>query len=257
MTFSLTRAVGLAGEFASLFTSADLELRFQQCELDRFQPPPSTGVQRYAKTGVISATTGGALKAARRNDQEAAKGLQLFIAMVADRCAPDQLVRLEEATRSGGFDLRVVDGRMRLLPLDEPHAPLSDLITAVEADFDRLGMTTARTHYRQAVASLVDGRSEAANSQLRATFEEVVAELAGQRGFVRSGQGGGGQAINHLINNGDLPDGDGGGYIRGLWKVVHTNGPHPGTSPAGEAHFRTQAITAAIRYLIDRLAPQP
>lgn len=256
MTFPLTRAVGQAAEFAPVFTSSELEIRFMQCGLRRFQPPPRSGAQRYAKNELIAATLGGALKAAERDDVEVAKGLQEFICLVAEQCAPDQLTRLQEAARSGGLDLRVVNGEQRLLPLDEPHAPLGDLITALEADFDRLGMSTASNHYRQAVDNLVDGRHEAANSQLRATFEEVVAHLASERGFTRSSQGAGGNAIRHLIDNGDLPAGDGGDYIRGLWRIVQTNGPHPGTSPAGEAHFRTQAITAAARYLIDRFAPR-
>ena len=101
----------------------------------------------------------------------------------------------------------------------------------------------------------MDGKDESANAQLRTTFEEVVVKMAELNGYIRQQQGAGGRAINYLSSNGHLRDGDGADYIRGLWKIVQTNGPHPGTSPAGEAHFRTQAITAAVRYLIDRFAP--
>lgn len=238
-----------------MFTSSELEILFMRCGIQRFQPLPRSGPQRYAKKELIASTLNGALKAAGRDDEDTSKGLKEFICLVAERCTEDQLMWLRETTRAAGFDLRVLHGEPRLLPLDEPHAPLSDSITALESDFDQLGMSTARNHYRQAVDSLIDGRYEAANSQLRATFEEVVAHLATLKGFARPNQGAGGKAIRYLGDNGHLPAEDGGDYIRGLWKVVQTNGPHPGTSPAGEAHFRTQAITAATRYLIDRFAP--
>jgi hypothetical protein len=252
MTFPLNRAIGQAAEFAPMFTSSELEILFMRCGIQRFQPPPHSGAQRYAKKELIASTLNGVLKAADRAGQDTVKGLMEFICLVAERCTEDQLMRLRETVRAAGFDLRVFDGESRLLPLDEPHAPLSESITALEADLAELGMTTARNHYRQAVDSLIDGRYEAANSQLRATFEEVLAQLAILKGFARTRQGVGGRAIQYLINTGQLNSDDGGEYVNGLWKVVQTNGPHPGTSPAGEAHFRTQAITAAIRYLIDR-----
>ncbi|WP_327022996.1 hypothetical protein [Micromonospora sp. NBC_01739] len=254
MAFTLARAVGQAGKYATVFTSSDLELRFLECGLQRFQPPPRSGSQRYAKTELIASTLGGAVKAVGK-DTDVAKGLMEFITLVAERCDDDQFNRLREATRSAGYDLRRTDGQARILPLDEPHVPLGELVSALEEDFQRLGMTVAHNHYRQAVDSLTDGRHEAANGQLRSMFEEVVAHLAVQQGFSRTSQGAGGRAISFLIDQGYLPADDGGLYIRGLWKIVQTNGSHPGTSPVGEAHFRTHALTTAARYLIDRFAP--
>lgn len=209
---------------------------------------------RDAKTELIAATLNGALKSSDRN-AEVARGLREFILIVAARSDEGQLARLREATRSGGFDLQLIDGEARLLPLDEPEVPLAELMSALEADCRRLGMTVAGNHYRQAVDSLADGRNEAANAQLRTMFEEVVVNLAVLHGFSRTGQGAGGNAIRYLIQNGYLPENDGGNYVHGLWKIVQTNGSHPGTSPAGEAHFRMHALTAAARYLIDRFAP--
>lgn len=57
------------------------------------------------------------------------------------------------------------------------------------------------------------------------------------------------------FDQGLLPERDGGHFVRGLWQITHTNGPHPGTSDAGEARFRLQALTGAARYLIDRFTP--
>ena len=50
---------------------------------------------------------------------------------------------------------------------------------------------------------------------------------------------------------------DGGDFIRGLWQITHTNGPHPGTTTAGEVHFRMLTMTGAARYLIDRFDAGP
>lgn len=84
-------------------------------------------------------------------------------------------------------------------------------------------------------------------------LEAVIIYVATMKGFVPARQGDGGRAINYLVDEGKfLPPKEGGNYIRGLWSITHTNGPHPGTSPAGEAYFRVQAMTSAARYLIDR-----
>lgn len=255
MALPIYRAAGQAGELARSRSASELELIFIQCGLRSFMPMPRSGGQRWAKNELIAATLNGALHAAATGDGDATDGLQSFICQIAALIDSDKLQALQEAARSAGYELQVTDGSARLYPLDEPEAPLGRMITALESDFDRLGFDTAKNHYRQAIESLTDGRDEAANSQLRATFEEVIVKMAESKGFVRHQQGAGGLAVNHLIDKDHLEANDGGDYIRGLWKIVQTNGPHPGTSPAGEAHFRAQAITAAARYLIDRFAP--
>lgn len=141
---------------------------------------------------------------------------------------------------------------MRLLPPAEPKIPLSEEITTLEADFARLGLTVALNHYRQAVKNFTDQDFEAATSALRAMLESVVINFAVAKGFHQARQGDGGNAIAYLRDNGHLPERDGGDFLRGLWWITHTNGPHPGTSTAGEVHFRMLTLTGAARYLIDR-----
>jgi hypothetical protein len=256
MRLGLSQAVGYAADIApTLFTGPRLEILIMKAGLAQFQPPPRSGVQRYGKDELVVSTVQRATVAAGQGDAEAADGLKEFVRLVADQATEDLLEDLAEATRGAGFDLRLVDDTMRLLPLDEPASPLSDRITALEADLDRLGLATAHRHYRQAVDSLIDGRAEASNSQMRAMLEEVVVHVAVAHGFDRTRQGDGGRAIDYMIRSGLLALDDGGEYVRGLWAIIHTNGPHPGTSPAGEAHFRVQAITSAARYLIDRYFP--
>ncbi|MFJ9030965.1 hypothetical protein ACIRQP_21030 [Streptomyces sp. NPDC102274] len=257
MHTSLEPAVGRAGELATrLFTTAEIELQILQAGLSRFQPAPQAGKQRYAKTSLVASTLHTAQKAVASGDSEAEEGLRQFLRLVAVRAMDQDFTWLREAVRAAGFDLVADPGPVRLLPLEDPRAPLSEAATALEADFDRLGWVTAKALYQQALRNLVDQRYETANGGMRSMFEEVIAQVAVRHGFVRPQQGAAGPALNYLIERQELlPMDDGGGYVRGLWKIVQTNGPHPGTSTAGEARFRVQAMTASARYLIDRFAP--
>ncbi|MFF6842847.1 hypothetical protein ACFY8X_29400 [Streptomyces tanashiensis] len=257
MNSSLEPALGRAGELATkYFTAAELELLILQAGLSRFQPPPQAGKQRYAKTSLVASTLHAARRAAAGSGgEETEEGLKAFLRLVAVRAMDQDFTWLQEAVRAAGFDLIVDHGPVRLVPLEDPRAPLSEAATALEADFDRLGWTTAKTLYQQALQNLMDQRYETANGGMRSMFEEVIVQVAVRHGFVRPKQGAGGMALHHLVDQHNLlPTDDGGGYVRGLWKIVQTNGPHPGTSSAGEARFRVQAMTASARYLIDRLA---
>lgn len=211
-----------------------------------------------------------ALRAAGKGNEAAKDALTEFVRLVAERIAPrspeDQIVpgspfwTLREAARSDGFDLRAEFSAgstprpigVRLLPLAEPKMPLSEEITALEADFVRLGPTVALNHYRQAVKNFVEQDFETANGALRTMLESVVIHFAVAKGFQQTRQGDGGNAIAYLRGNGHLPERDGGDFVRDLWWITHTNGPHPGTTTAGEVHFRMPTLAGAARYLIDR-----
>jgi hypothetical protein len=257
--------VGCAADIAiNAFNAGDLNLLFLRAGLK-----PEYG---YGKSALVGNGITAAVRAAADGDRGAQVGLNEFVRLVAERIAPrapDDLIepgtpfwRLLEATRSDGFDLRAQyspDERERLvdvrfLPLDEPAAPLSDEVTALEHEFIELGLDVALNHYRQAVKNFVDQDFEAANGQLRTMFEAVVVHFAVSLGFNQAKAGEGGKAIGYLITEGHLPERDGGNYIRGLWWIVQTNGPHPGTTTAGEVHFRMLTMTGAARYLIDRFS---
>ena len=82
--------------------------------------------------------------------------------------------------------------------------------------------------------------------------------MAVANGFVRTRQGEGGNRRRgtSLIQHRRCPLPTAGTTCADS-RITHTNGPHPGTSPSGEAHFRVQAMTSAARYLIDRFMPAP
>jgi hypothetical protein len=258
--------IGCAADIAvTAFNTGGLNRAFMQAGLGQFDPNSKSG-----KSALVSEVVAPALRAASQGDEGAQAALTEFVRIVAERIAPKSPAAeiapgtpfwsLREATRSEGFDLRAefsADAAarptgVRLLPLAEPKMPLSQEITALEADFARLGLTVALNHYRQAVKNFVDQDFETANGALRTMLESVIIHFAVANGFHQTKQGDGGNAIAYLRDNGHLPERDGGDFIRGLWWITHTNGPHPGTTTAGEVHFRMLTLTGAARYLIDR-----
>ncbi|WP_282205514.1 hypothetical protein [Kitasatospora fiedleri] len=267
--------IGHAAEIAvEAFSEGKLRLLFMKANLDSATP-----AKHYGKAELVAKTVMTAKYAATESGaDDERKALHDFVRLVAEQVAPAALEgirpgtyfwQLREAARADGLDLRAnfetTDDEwgatttrrtgVRLLPLDDPAAPLSQEITALEADFDRLGWTDAKDCYQRAAKALTEGRHEDANGGIRAMYEAALVETATITGFASTKQGDGGAAVNYLRTQGHLADKDGGWFVHGLWAITHTNGPHPGTSTAGEAHFRFQALTAAARYLIDRFAP--
>jgi hypothetical protein len=60
-----------------------------------------------------------------------------------------------------------------------------------------------------------------------------------------------------MIATDSLPEDDGGLLLKGIWKLGHTRGSHPGRSDADEARFRMVAITAIARFLLNHSPKQP
>jgi hypothetical protein len=146
--------------------------------------------------------------------------------------------------------------RYKILPTDAAPVPLAGEISALEAELSARGYTSVLNHYRQAVDGFTNHKYESANGDLRTTLEDLVTHLAEDHtGYQRrQGSSQGGHAINHMIDGGHLPESDGGLLLRGLWKLTHTNGSHPGQSDSDEARFRMQVITAIARLLLKRFS---
>jgi hypothetical protein len=146
--------------------------------------------------------------------------------------------------------------RYKILPTDAAPVPLGKEISALEAELAARGYTSVLNHYQQAIDGFTNHKYESANGDLRTTLEDLVTRLAedhaGYPRQPRANQGNG--AIRHLIQTGHLPENDGGMLLLGLWKLSHTNGPHPGQSDADEARFRLQVVTATARFMLKRFA---
>lgn len=163
------------------------------------------------------------------------------------------LDELHEALLADGYQLALSDtSTIRLLPTEPSPVPLARETTALEDELAARGYTTVLNHYRQAIDGLVNHKYESANGDLRTSLEDLVTRLAEEHtGYQRQAQANqGGAAINHLIQGNHLPENDGGLLLRGLWRMTHTNGPHPGQSDADEARLRMQIITATARFLL-------
>lgn len=213
-------------------------------------------------------------------DDGAARGLLRFAVEVIQRTVsnPDEPPRwfqeLRDALLADGYEL-TWDGtppqvsplasssswlktpgsiRYEILPTDAAPVPLAGEISALEAELAARGYMSVLNHYQQAIDGFTNHKYESANGDLRTTLEDLVTQLAadytGYQRQQRASQGA--AAISHMIQSGHLPEDDGGLLLRGIWKLSHTNGSHPGQSDADQARFRMQVITAIARFLLRR-----
>lgn len=128
--------------------------------------------------------------------------------------------------------------------------PLGPQISALERKLEQSGYDVARLHYAQAVSSYVAGELEGSNAQLRTTLESILVETARRHGGFNGTQGG--PALRSLRDAGVLLDGEE-DLLRGLFKLSHRRGSHPGVSTPLEAIFRLQVTTLTARLLLDHL----
>lgn len=138
----------------------------------------------------------------------------------------------------------------RLGPLGTDEIPLTAQAGQLEQLLLRHSLDVAAEHYSQAFDNFKAGNFESSNGQLRTTLEEALLELADRStNWTRTTQGG--DALDVLKNKGIFVEGEH-DYFKGLWKLSHKDGPHPGLTTDTEAEFRFHAITAAIYFLIHR-----
>jgi hypothetical protein len=141
--------------------------------------------------------------------------------------------------------------RWVITPLGYTGLPVTSLASDLAAELGAKGFVTAAGHYDQALNAFHARNWAASNSQLRTTFESVLLELANRR--TGTATTGGGRAIDALAANGDLPFGPN-EYVRGLWKLSHVGGSHPGLSDEEDAQHRIYAISAMVSWLLRRYA---
>lgn len=87
-------------------------------------------------------------------------------------------------------------------------------------------------------------------------MEDFFVEMAIRKaGFVpRAGHSNGSPAIEALEASNSFEPGEH-DYVKGFWKMSHTNGSHPGLSSEEEALFRFSAATSAVTFFINRWMP--
>ena len=124
----------------------------------------------------------------------------------------------------------------------------------------KFGMDTAKGHLNQAIDNINKANWAAANAQIRSFYESVLIDTTkklDEKSEVKNG----GEAIDFLsnikfffkelneIDDRNTPY----GFIKGLWKILHTGGSHPGLSDEGDCLFRYHLILITSNYFLKRL----
>lgn len=166
---------------------------------------------------------------------------------------PDWVRDLRGSLFADGYSLSHDDGKWIICPVGAEEVPLLPQISHLEAALLNLGFQIAANHYQQAFTSFKGKSWEACNASTRSTFEAFLVEMAIQKAafIVREGQSNGGPAIQALQNANNFEPGEH-DYVKGLWKMSHTNGSHPGLSSEEESMFRFSAVTSTITFFIKR-----
>ncbi len=160
---------------------------------------------------------------------------------------------LAHSLERDGFKL-TNDGLKKILPSELPIAHQEDQMIAI---LEKLGFSTAKGHYDQAVAAHARGDWASANSQLRTFVEEffdkaqnIVCpgnyQTSNERKIALAKAGFFIKDYNEYLNNGT-------GFIEGFWKRLHPQGSHPGLSEQLDSTFRLQLVILVIHHFLVRL----
>jgi hypothetical protein len=161
-----------------------------------------------------------------------------------------RIERLRHSLNADGFEWR--DGN--LVPVTPESISLANELSALERNFEELGLNVALTHYRQAHESFVAGNWEAANGQTRSFLENLFIEL--NKRITARDRDSAGTSLQDLRDNGFIDPAEF-QMIKGFWDSIQDNGPHHGLSDEQEALFRLHVATSIARYLIHRLRSRP
>lgn len=165
---------------------------------------------------------------------------------------PDWVDEFRSSLFEDGYSLSAEAGKWTISPVGAAEVPLSPQVSDLEAALTGNGFTVAANHYGQAFSAFKRRDWEACNSSVRATVESFFVEVAkGQAAFIQGPGQGGGPAITKLEQAGKFEPGEL-DYVKGFWKMSHTNGSHPGLSSEQEALFRFSAATSAVTFFIHR-----
>jgi len=128
----------------------------------------------------------------------------------------------------------------------------------------RFGFATPMGHLDQAIQNHGNGMWAAANSQLRSFMEALLDEIAERITTDPSALPPSGHPRRTWLASTANPpfllgplnewDGQGRGYVEGLFKRLHPQGSHPGLSDEDDSTFRLHTAFVAARLLLRRLA---
>jgi hypothetical protein len=155
----------------------------------------------------------------------------------------------------GGGTLRAT------LPTDTIQLPEAD--DEVHELLSRFGFEEPLGHLTQAIQAHATRNWASANSQLRTFLQGLLDQIAI---YLRPGQAEGlnsegRRALLAQIEFLSIPRNewtqDGKNYVNGVFKMLHTEGSHPGLSDEDHSTFRLHVVLITARTFLRRLAAQP
>ena len=166
-----------------------------------------------------------------------------------DRWDEGILPSLQEALRVDGLDL--VGGRV--VPFLSPSIAPQEEQGLLESRLSSNGFKVALNHFNQSVDNSVSGNWESANGDLRAFFECLCNDIAGKIHQGPQSPPTGGLARQYLTSAGFL-DADESNLLQTLFRILHGQGAHPGTSSSDDCHRRRLMVVALSNYYLDKLS---
>ena len=171
-----------------------------------------------------------------------------------------QSQRLLRGLARDGFVVEWVDGEPRLRAALPEQLQLPTTDDEVHALLDTLGFKTSAGHLAQAIDAHTRGDWAAANSQLRTFIESLFDEIAfvaepsrarnlptaeNRRALLAE--------IGFLATDRNEWTADGRNFINGLFKMLHTDGSHPGLSDDDHSTFRLHVVLVTARAFLRRI----
>jgi hypothetical protein len=175
--------------------------------------------------------------------------------------SPEQTALLRGLSRDGFVVFPSEDGRTqnirKALP-DEIDLPQAD--NEVNELLILYQFEVSRGHLLQAIEAHTRGDWAAANGQLRTFFESLFDEIALKIGGDRAAQLSSSENRRALLSelgfvaaNRNEWSSDGKNFINGMFKMLHTDGSHPGLSDEDHCTFRLHLVLVTARTFLRRL----
>ena len=156
--------------------------------------------------------------------------------------------RFRQALRADGLDL--VEGK--ITPLVSPSVDVAKEQGLLESRLQKFEFRTASNHLEQAIDNAARGNWEASNGQIR-TFLDALCNAIARRIYKGTGSPpSGGEARKYLKREGFLSHIES-ELLKALFKVLHGEGSHPGTSSSDDCHRRRLMALAMANYYLERL----
>ena len=155
---------------------------------------------------------------------------------------------LQQALRADGLDL--VEGRV--VPFMSPSVDIAKERGMLESRLQLHKFDIASTHLEQAVDNVARSQWEAANSQIRSFLEALCNSIVSQIYQGSSNSPTQGQARIYMTEVGFLTPEES-DLLKALFRVLHGQGGHAGTSSSDDCHRRLLMTVAMSNYYLERL----